>query len=154
MCTGGAPTIQNRFQPVQRLLRSRQRCIGSHQQLRIMASTVLNKPYRFILVSDLDWTMVSAAAHSRSCCCTSSHLLMADKQKHCHVHDGHQCMCFPGRSQRQRQLLIACFQQALGESLCQGLLVGVLHRAIPEAIQRTQSMYSVARTCDRTHSMQ
>ena len=28
-----------------------------------MASAVFSKPYRFILVSDLDWTMVSAILH-------------------------------------------------------------------------------------------
>lgn len=36
----------------------KQRCWALPQSANSMASTVLNKPYRFILVSDLDWTMV------------------------------------------------------------------------------------------------
>ena len=38
------------------------RLLGDHQPIArpSMASAVFSKPYRFILVSDLDWTMVSA----------------------------------------------------------------------------------------------
>ena len=56
--TSALPLIVNNLQLLNKPAQSRPattaRCVAS-----AMAALVLNKPYRFILVSDLDWTMVS-----------------------------------------------------------------------------------------------
>lgn len=47
------PRLSKRTTSQRRLLRAR-----ADSSLRQMAQSVLSKPHRFILVSDLDWTMV------------------------------------------------------------------------------------------------
>lgn len=48
------PRVPRRQSPADQI----SQCGALPQSANSMASTVLNKPYRFILVSDLDWTMV------------------------------------------------------------------------------------------------
>lgn len=71
-----------------------------------MASTVLNKPYRFILVSDLDWTMVGSQVTLHAICLCS--IDIGTKMSY-------SCA---GRPQRQGKHISACVQQALANPIC------------------------------------